>query len=123
MGSGDGTGRSAGTVVKPKTVQLTEVVALTEQVHQAITAGDWRAATELEASRRELLVLCLEQQRGPGLQHLASELSALQNTNNQIIGEVFHHRRRLEREAATVSTGRRALRAYGDQQRSSDRTE
>jgi hypothetical protein len=32
-----------------------------------------------------------------------------------LIGEVFHHRRRLAREATMVRTGRRAIRAYGAQ--------
>ena len=90
------------------------VLEMTERVQTAITAGEWAQALELETQRRELLARCLDEQRGAGLENLVATLTDLQNTHNRLIGELFHHRRRLVREATTVRTGRRAVRAYGE---------
>lgn len=100
----------------PETVQLVDVIELTERVQVAITAGEWREATDLELERRALLARYLEQHRDGGLASVNSDLADLQDSNNRLIGEVFHHRRRLAREATMVRTGRRAIRAYGAQQ-------
>ena len=93
-------------------VQLDAVLALTERVQSAISAGEWRAAAELEQERRALLARYLDEQRDTGLDRLTDALTDLQNTNNRLIGELFHHRRRLVREATTVRSGRQAVRAY-----------
>ena len=97
-------------------VQLSEVLALTDQVQTAITSGEWLTATELEEERRALLSRYLDQHRDNGLAALSDELRELQTTNNRLIGELFHHRRRLVREATTVRTGRQAVRAYSANQ-------
>lgn len=99
-------------------VQLADVLALTDRVQTAITAGEWQAATELEEERRALLARYLDQHRAAGLEALSDELTALQTTNNRLIGELHHHRRRLVREATTVRTGRQAVRAYSAHQTS-----
>ena len=106
--------RAAGYVVSQETNTLDHVLALTERVQTAISDGEWAAAAKLEVERRELLARYLEQERGDRLDRLAPDLTDLQNTHNQILGELFHHRRRLVREATTVRTGRRAIRAYGE---------
>ena len=98
---------------------LAAVIALTERVQTAITAGEWAQASELETQRRELLARFLDEQRGSDMEGLVATLTDLQNTHNRLIGELFHHRRRLAREATTVRTGRRAVRAYGEQERPS----
>ena len=95
-------------------MQLDAVITLTERVQAAIADGDWSDAAALEIQRRELLARFLDQQRDNGLASLSAELTDLQNTHNRLIGELFHHRRRLVREATTVRTGRRAVRAYGE---------
>ncbi len=99
-------------------VQLSAILALTDQVQAAITDGEWQAAAELEEQRRVLLARYLDQHRASGLEALSEELTALQTTNNRLIGELHHHRRRLVREATTVRTGRQAVRAYNAHQSS-----
>ena len=93
---------------------LAAVLEMTERVQAAITAGEWAQALELETERRELLVRLVHQHRDTGVESLLDELTDLQNTHNRLIGELFHHRRRLVREATTVRTGRSAVRAYGE---------
>ena len=96
------------------TPQLEAIIALTERVQSAITTGEWSQASELEDERRKALAQFIEQHRASGLEAMSDELTDLQNTHNRLIGELFHHRRRLVREATTVRTGRRAVRAYND---------
>jgi hypothetical protein len=52
-----------------------------------------------------------EQAVGADLQAALGELHA---RNQRMIGEVHHHRRRLQREASTVKTGRAAVVAYAE---------
>lgn len=91
------------------------VAALTEQVQAAIDCGDWAAASELEADRRAALeaLLAAELIRGVHEQALRAQLTALVVRTRGLIGEVNHHQRRLEREAAMLSTGRKAALEYG----------
>ncbi len=101
-------------------IRLADVLALTDRVQAAITAGEWAAATDLELQRRDLLSRYLEQHRASGVEPPGLDLVALQTTNNRLIGELFHHRRRLVREATTVRTGRHAVRAYGAHSQDAD---
>ena len=88
------------------------ILDLTDRVQAAIDGGDWLRAQELETERRAAIErLVAEQAVGAELQAALGELYA---RNQRMMGEVHHHRRRLEREALTVKTGRAAIAAYGE---------
>jgi hypothetical protein len=91
---------------------FTAILDLTDRVQEAIDGGDWPRAQELEAERRAAIErLVTEQAVSAELQAALGDLYA---RNQRMIGEVHHHRRRLEREALTVRTGRAAIAAYGE---------
>jgi hypothetical protein len=91
---------------------FTAILDLTDRVQAAIDEGDWPRAQQLENERRAAIErLVAEQAVGSELQAALGELYA---RNQRMIGEVHHHRRRLEREALTVKTGRAAVAAYGE---------
>lgn len=94
--------------------QVAAIVALTDDVQAAIADGQWQAATALDRRRREALDALLEGLASqPALTaSLQQSLSELQTRTRHMIGEVDHHKRRVIREASTVSTGRRATREY-----------
>ena len=97
-------------------VSVTTLLEMTDRVQSAISDGDWQRALELEVERRSLLerFIADEVARYGELEHLRGTLRDFQTRNNQLIGELHHHRRRLLREAATVTTGRKAVDAYTD---------
>lgn len=88
------------------TASLQRALELTENVHEAIQAGDWLRAAELEQERRAAI------EAFANAQGAAPALQALQERSLHMIGEVHHHRRRVLREAATVQTQRSAVQAY-----------
>jgi hypothetical protein len=91
-----------------------EVASLTEEVQAAIDAGEWETASRLEARRRRALeiLLAAELARGAAPDALRDELEALARRTYRLLGEVHHHRDRVEREAATIVVGRKAAREY-----------
>jgi hypothetical protein len=92
---------------------LEAVLDLTDRVQAAIDAGDWAAANELETLRRaqlEKLILA-----GDGAVPLTGVLDAIQQRTYKLIGLVEHHRRRVLREATTVTTGHAAAARYAEQ--------
>jgi len=93
---------------------LASLLALTDAVQEAIDAGEWTRAAGVERQRRALLeaFLSAETAKHGGLEHTRPELVRLQERNNRLIGELFHHQRRLTHEAGEVDRGRRAMRAY-----------
>lgn len=104
------------------TQPLQRALELTDSVHEAIQAGDWARATELEQERRaaiEAYALTLGARRADGT---AAEPSAdaeaaleqLQDRSLRMIGEAVGARHRLLREAASVETHRAAAAAYAD---------
>jgi hypothetical protein len=91
---------------------LEAVLDLTDRVQAAIDAGDWVQAHELETTRRaqlEKLVLA-----GDGAIPLTAALDAVQQRTYRLIGLVEHHRRRVLREATTVTTGHAAAARYAE---------
>ena len=91
---------------------LGAVLDLTERVQEAIDAGDWQRAQELETERRrELEQLALTPAPAGDL---AATLERLAERNQRLIGHVEHHKRRVLREAATVRTGHAGAAAYTD---------
>ena len=95
---------------------LERLLDLTNTVHEAINAGDWKNAAIAEAERREMLEAYVEQERASNgnLANLSEELAGLQTRSNRLIGELAHHRRRLEQKACELGRGRRAVNAYLD---------
>ena len=95
-------------------LDLEALIARTDAVAEAISAGDWETATELEVQRRALLERYLEQEsrRYGSLEHLRDALTELHARGNQFVGEVHHHRRRIIREACTLKKGREAVKEY-----------
>jgi hypothetical protein len=97
---------------------LDEVLGLTERVHEAIQAGDWLHASELEQVRRarlEQLVAAGREEHGSAVadgEPLRATLETLQQRSLAMLGEVHHHRRRILREATTIKTGQDAAQAY-----------
>jgi hypothetical protein len=89
-------------------------LALTDAVQEAINAGDWRAASKLEADRREALELIVASGVAGGSSHkeIESLLLAARDRSRRLIGEVDHHRRRLLREAQMIGTGQKAVDQY-----------
>ena len=104
------------------TQTLQRALELTDSVHEAIQAGDWLRASELEQERRAAieayaLALGAGQAEGGAAEPTAdaqAALELLQDRSLRMIGEAHHHRRRLLREAATVETQRAAAAAYAD---------
>jgi hypothetical protein len=99
--------------------ELQAVLDLTDQVHAAITRGEWQRARELETERRELLerlLACVREDIEP---QVAATLARLHERGHQLLGEAQHHKRRLLREATIVKTGREAARAYAEGQHAS----
>ena len=91
---------------------LEAVLDLTDRVQAAIDAGDWAQANELEIERRaqlEKLILT-----GDGAGPLTGALDALHQQTHRLIGLVEHHRRRVLREASTVTTGHAAAARYAE---------
>lgn len=100
-----------------RAANLQALLELTDAVQVAISDGDWQKAAMLETERRAMLEAYLDRERAVngGLTHLSEELAGLQSRANRMIGELHHHRRRLEREAGQLARGRRAVRAYLDE--------
>jgi len=95
------------------TATLGAILDLTDQVQNAIDAGDWQRASDLESQRRaQLETLVAERGIGEPGGELRGALEALQQRNQRMLGEAHHHRRRVLREASTLKTGQSAARAY-----------
>ena len=90
--------------------QLAAVLELTDQVQEAINAGEWLRARDLDVERHNLLEQLVQAQADKPESH--TDLSAIAQRNHHMIGEVHHHRRRVLREASLVKTGYAAAKAY-----------
>jgi hypothetical protein len=88
------------------------VIALTDRVQDAIDAGDWSAAFELETERRQLLEKLAAAPDATG--EVAQTFAALDGRTRRLIGLVEHHKRRVLREAAVAKTGHEGAAAYAD---------
>lgn len=88
------------------------VIALTDRVQNAIDAGDWPRAQQLEAERRELLEQLAAAPDAPA--EVAQTFAALDGRTRHLIGLVEHHKRRVLREAAVAKTGHNGAAAYAD---------
>jgi erythromycin esterase-like protein len=88
------------------------VIALTDRVHDAIDAGDWPRAQELETQRRELLEQLAAAPDTMG--EVARTFAALDQRTRRLIGLVEHHKRRVLREAAVARTAHDGAAAYAD---------
>jgi hypothetical protein len=84
---------------------------LTEKVQEAIDAGDWPRAQELEAERLCVLRELAASDDPSGA--VADTFRALEDRNHRLIGLVQHHRRRVLREAAVARSAEAGAAAYG----------
>jgi hypothetical protein len=92
---------------------LVEALECTEALRIAVESGQWDEASKLEECRRTLLDRFFARVTPPEELELAiCRLRQLAAANDALIGIADHVQRALEREAATVSTGRQAARAY-----------
>jgi hypothetical protein len=89
---------------------LAAAIDLTDRVQDAIDAGDWPRAQELEAQRRRLLEQLAGDSDPTG--EVASGFATLEARNQRLIGLVQHHRRRVLRDAAVAKTAHDGLNAY-----------
>lgn len=95
---------------------LERLLELTDAVQEAISTGEWQNAAAAESDRRAMLeayVLRAREKHG-GIDRLSEELAGLQTRSHRLIGELSHHRRRLEQKACELGRGRRAVNAYLD---------
>jgi hypothetical protein len=90
---------------------LDVLLELTDRVQAAIDAGDWLQANELETERRAQLEKFVAEQNA---MEARSVLDALAVRTHRLIGLVEHHRRRVLREATTVSAGHAAAARYAE---------
>jgi hypothetical protein len=88
------------------------VIALTDRVQDAIDAGDWPQAQQLETQRRELLERLAASPDATG--EVAQTFAALEGSTRRLIGLVEHHKRRVLREAAVAKTAHDGAAAYTD---------
>ena len=88
------------------------VIALTDRVQDAIDAGDWPSAQQLETERRELLEQLAAAPDARG--EVAQVFAALDGRTRRMIGLVEHHKRRVLREAAVAKTGHEGAAAYAE---------
>lgn len=92
---------------------LAEALECTEALRLAVESGQWEEASALEEQRRGLLDRFFARVTPPEeLAEAVDRLKRLAAANDTLIGIADHVQRALEREAVTVSTGRRAARAY-----------
>jgi hypothetical protein len=88
---------------------LDALLELTDRVQTAIDAGDWQQANDLETERRAQLERLVAEQTAMDVR---SVLDALAQRTYRLIGLVEHHRRRVLREATTVTAGHAAAARY-----------
>ena len=81
---------------------LDVLLDLTDRVQSAIDAGDWQHANELESERRAQIERLVAEQTAMDVR---SVFEALAQRTHRLIGLVEHHRRRVLREATTVTAG------------------
>ena len=91
------------------TTAFDTLLELTDRVQAAIDAGDWQQANELENERRAQLEKLVAEQTALDIR---SVLDALGQRTHRLIGLVEHHRRRVLREATTVTAGHAAAARY-----------
>ncbi len=91
------------------TTALDALLDLTDRVQTAIDAGDWQQANELETERRAQLERLVAEQTAMDVRSVFHELA---ERTNRLIGLVEHHRRRVLREATTVTAGHVAAARY-----------
>jgi hypothetical protein len=94
---------------------LDEALALTGELRSLVEQGDFDGAACLEATRRAHLESFFAL-RPPAddLPRCVERLRELIAANDVLVGLAEHLQRALAREAETIGTGRKAVRAYGD---------
>jgi hypothetical protein len=91
------------------TTALDGLLELTDRVQAAIDAGDWQLAKALEDERRAQLERLVAEQTALDVR---SVLDSLAVRTHRLIGLEEHHKRRVLREATTVTAGHAAAAQY-----------
>jgi hypothetical protein len=91
------------------TTALDTLLDLTDRVQAAIDAGDWQQANDLESARRAQLERLVAEQTATDIR---SVLDTLSQRTHRLVGLVEHHRRRVLREATTVTAGHAGAARY-----------
>lgn len=92
---------------------LEQALALTVALRAAVEAGHFDEAADLEAARRALLEeFFAVRPAAAELPRCVELLRALVTANEALVGLADHLQRALARQAETLGTGRKALRAY-----------
>jgi hypothetical protein len=94
------------------TIDLDNILALTDRVQEAIDGGDWQLASDIEAERRTELERFVAECSGAA--NLADALVLLEQRNHRLVGLVEHHKRRVVRDATMVSASHAAAAAYAE---------
>ncbi len=93
------------------TTAFDALLELTDRVQAAIDAGDWLRANELEGERRAQLEKLVAEQTATDVRAVLGELA---QRTHRLIGLVEHHRRRVLREATTVTAGHAGAARYAE---------
>lgn len=92
---------------------LAAVLDLTDEVQQAVQAGEWQQAAALEARRRAALEQLLLEHSGLPTE-LRAALMALEERGQRLTAKVEEERGSLLRQSAELRRGQRAVIAYDD---------
>ncbi|SRR5690606_7989350 len=96
---------------RPAERALEAVIALTDEVQQAVEAGEWRRAASLDAERK-LLLECVLLQGGHLPDAALDALSGVLSRNAECVSKIAAKRAALLAEAAELRRGRDAAAAY-----------
>lgn len=92
---------------------LAGILECTRRVQALIEAGDWLGAAQLDAERqRRLQECCARIEPSTCPPDLIAALSDMVKLNDAMIGAVEHRQRGIQRDAETVTVGRKAVAAY-----------
>lgn len=98
---------------------IERLTQLTDTIQSAMDEGEWKRAAALAAQRLEVLRALFSTSGASGVRGELFEtlLREAQAANYRLIGEVDHHRRRLQREAELEAAGHHAVERYAETSR------
>jgi hypothetical protein len=91
------------------------LLEITRELRGDFERGEWGRAAVLEAERRGIIERVFDQvPTDAELPMVTATLREIVRLNNELVGLAEHRRRAVQRTLDTVSTGRRADRAYAE---------
>jgi hypothetical protein len=89
------------------------LLEITRELRGDFERGEWGRAAVLEAERRGIIERVFDQvPTDAELPMVTAALREIVRLNNELVGLAEHRRRAVQRDLDTVSTGKRAGRAY-----------